>query len=57
LRDPDENGVKLYCDRPKELWRRTGDGKLPMYTRPLDLHKLLSELKEDLSVSSGPTDL
>jgi catechol 2,3-dioxygenase len=57
LRDPDENGVELYCDRPKELWPRTSDGKLAMYTRPLDLHKLLSELKEDLTVSSGPKDL
>jgi len=57
LRDPDENGVELYCDRPKELWPRTADGKLAMYTRPLDLHKLLSELKEDLPVSPGPRDL
>jgi catechol 2,3-dioxygenase len=57
LRDPDKNGVELYCDRPKELWPRTADGKLAMYTRPLDLHKLLSELKEDLPVSPGPRDL
>jgi catechol 2,3-dioxygenase len=57
LLDPDKNGVELYCDRPKELWPRTADGKLAMYTRPLDLHKLLSELKEDLPVSSGPKDL
>lgn len=57
LRDPDENGVELYCDRPKESWPRTADGKLTMYTRPLDLHKLLSELKENLPVSSGPKDL
>jgi len=57
LRDPDENGVELYCDRPKEQWPRTADGKLAMYTRPLDLHKLLSELKEDLPLSSGPLDL
>jgi catechol 2,3-dioxygenase len=57
LRDPDENGVELYCDRPKELWPRTADGELAMYTRPLDLHKLLSELKEDSPVSPGPMDL
>lgn len=56
LRDPDENGVELYCDRPKELWPRTSDGKLAMYTRPLDLHGLLSEFAE-LSVSEGPKDL
>lgn len=57
LRDPDENGVELYCDRAKEQWPRTADGKLAMYTRPLDLHKLLSELKEDLPLSPGPRDL
>jgi catechol 2,3-dioxygenase len=57
LRDPDENGVELYCDRPRDLWPRTPDGKLAMYTRPLDLHKLLRELKDGLPLSSGPRDL
>jgi catechol 2,3-dioxygenase len=57
LRDPDENGVELYCDRPKEAWPRTPDGNLAMYTRPLDLHGLLRELAPDLPVSSGPEDL
>lgn len=57
LRDPDGNGVELYCDRPKELWPRTADGDLAMYTRPLDLHTLLHEVKEDLAVSPGPKDL
>lgn len=57
LRDPDENGVELYCDRPKEQWPRTADGELAMYTRPLDLHKLLNELKEDLTLPPGPMDL
>jgi catechol 2,3-dioxygenase len=43
LRDPDGNGVELYCDRPKEVWPRRPDGSLAMYTRPLDLEKLLAE--------------
>ncbi len=43
LRDPDENGVELYCDRPKEQWPRAADGKLQMYTRRLDLESLLRE--------------
>ena len=42
LRDPDDNGVELYCDRPKEQWPRTPDGELTMYTRPLDLQSLLA---------------
>jgi catechol 2,3-dioxygenase len=44
LRDPDDNGVELYWDRPKDVWPQTPDGKLTMYTRPLDLRDLLAEL-------------
>ena len=42
LRDPDDNGVELYWDRPAELWPRTGDRALAMFTRPLDLENLLA---------------
>jgi catechol 2,3-dioxygenase len=45
LRDPDDNGVELYWDRPKEQWPQTSDGSLEMFTRPLDLHDLLKELE------------
>ena len=44
LRDPDDNGVELYWDRPKEKWPKKADGSLQMYTHPLDLHDLLGEL-------------
>ena len=44
LDDPDGNGVELYWDRPKELWPQKEDGSLEMYTRPIDLTSLLSEL-------------
>ncbi len=43
LRDPDENGVELYRDRPREEWPIGPDGKLSMYTQPLDLQALLME--------------
>ena len=43
LRDPDENGVELYWDRPREQWPRTADGGIEMYTRRLDLEGLLKE--------------
>lgn len=42
LRDPDQNGVELYWDRPKEAWPRTPDGGLAMYTRRLDEEALLA---------------
>lgn len=43
LRDPDENGVELYRDRPQEEWPFTPEGELAMDTRPLDLAALLAE--------------
>ena len=42
LRDPDQNGVELYWDRPADLWPRTATGELAMVTQPLDLQKLLA---------------
>ena len=41
LRDPDENGVELYWDRPREQWPRTAEGALSMFTKRLDLDDLL----------------
>lgn len=47
LRDPDQNGVELYWDRPREEWPRTPDGRLAMHTRPLDLEALRREGDRD----------
>ena len=46
LRDPDQNGVELYWDRPREQWPRPADGSagVAMYTRPLDVAGLLAEV-------------
>jgi catechol 2,3-dioxygenase len=43
LRDPDQNGVELYWDRPKDEWPREGNGDLKMFTSRLDLQDLLKE--------------
>jgi catechol 2,3-dioxygenase len=43
LRDPDENGVELYWDRPREQWPRKPDGSLAMFTHRLDLDDLLRQ--------------
>jgi catechol 2,3-dioxygenase len=45
LRDPDNNGIELYWDRPREEWPRV-NGQLQMTTRPLNLDGLLEELSE-----------
>ncbi len=44
LNDPDENGVELYWDKPREEWPLNEDGSINMYTKALDLTQLLSEL-------------
>lgn len=41
LRDPDENGIELYWDRPQEEWPRE-NGQIAMVSEPLDLPGLLS---------------
>jgi catechol 2,3-dioxygenase len=61
LRDPDENGVELYWDRPKEEWPRTPEGGIAMYTRALDLEGLLAAADDAVDkapkVGEGPRDL
>ena len=44
LNDPDNNGVELYWDRPKEQWQYHPDGTIVMYSHALDLEDLLKEL-------------
>ena len=43
LRDPDQNGVELYWDRPEKDWPRTPAGELAMVTARLDLAALLAD--------------
>ena len=59
LRDPDENGVELYWDRPQPDWPRTPQGELAMFTRRLDVNALLREARvpsEAPPVGPGPKD-
>src|SRR4051794_35242025 len=44
LSDPDEHGIEIYWDRPREVW----EGKVGqrMTTLPLDTDSLLSELDD-----------
>ena len=60
LRDPDDNCMELYWDRPPDLWPRTPQGELAMFTRRLDLSGLLKEVEaaEDApKVGAGSQDL
>ena len=46
LNDPDDNGVELYWDRPREQWKYESDGSITMYTISLDLDDLLKEINK-----------
>ena len=43
LRDPDDNGIELYRDRPIAEWPKDDTGTMTMVNAPLDVPKLLSE--------------
>lgn len=66
LHDPDQNGVELYWDRPRELWPRNATGELAMFTHQLNLHDLLAAAEDPATaaaelivdtISEGPQDL
>ena len=42
LRDPDQNGIELYWDKPEAQWPRNPDGGIAMFTRRLDLDGLIN---------------
>lgn len=46
LDDPDGNGIELYWDKPKEIWPHKSDGSIEMYTKQLDLDKLIAESEQ-----------
>ena len=45
FRDPDDNGIEVYCDLPRDQWPHGSNGALVMYTRQLDIDSLMGELK------------
>jgi len=46
LSDPDDNGIELYWDKPKEDWPLNKKGTSRMFTKPLDLTDLFAELEK-----------
>jgi catechol 2,3-dioxygenase len=58
LQDPDDHGIEIYWDRPREIWDGQVDRR--MTTLPLDTESLLSELDDPASdtfeqVAAGTT--
>jgi catechol 2,3-dioxygenase len=44
LQDPEDNGIEIYCDRPRKEWQFDKNGHVQMDTIALNLESLLSEL-------------
>ncbi|WP_420857541.1 VOC family protein [Marivivens marinus] len=51
FRDPDQNGVEIYVDKPESEWPRNPDGTLAMVNARLDLDALIAEAEPELSQS------
>jgi len=52
LRDPEGNGIEIYCDTPDDLWS-WNNNKIQMVTGHLDMKQLLSTIKDDLALFEG----
>lgn len=44
LRDPDQNGIEIYHDRPRSEWPKNAKGELEMTSDQLDFDSLMREL-------------
>jgi catechol 2,3-dioxygenase len=47
LRDPEDNGIEIYRDRPANEWPRDTEGHIMMDTLPLDWNSLLAEMNNN----------
>jgi catechol 2,3-dioxygenase len=56
LRDPENNGIEIYHDRPARDWPRDVKGNIMMDTLPLNLQSVVSEMDrlEDKNVIAFP---
>jgi len=54
LRDPENNGIEIYRDRPSEEWPRDSNRHVMMDTLPLNLQSLLSETNNGESRNVTP---
>jgi catechol 2,3-dioxygenase len=55
ISDPDQNGIEIYADRPRESWRKDAEGNVMMSLDPIDWDGLL-EVSRDLIWTGLPSD-
>jgi catechol 2,3-dioxygenase len=52
LSDPDQNGIEIYRDRPRDQWR-WANGRVQMAVDPLNLREILAEGDRDPRPAAG----
>lgn len=55
LTDPEDNGVEIYTDRPREEWPRASGGRIQIGTVPLDLDDIAAKSNGKTAAPSGTT--
>lgn len=53
LHDPENNGIEIYCDRPRTEWPNKDDGTAGMETLPLDLDTFSDVGENAMTVPAG----
>ena len=56
LRDPDDNGIELYADRPRDQWPapRTAGQRFDVFSIALDLADVMREIDGEATALAGP---
>jgi catechol 2,3-dioxygenase len=55
LKDPEDNGIEIYHDRPRAEWPNNDDGSVGMETLPLDLDEFRAIGQDSKTVPSETT--
>ena len=54
ISDPDNNGIEIYADRPRDTWKKDSQGEYLMATDPVDVEGLLKEAQNLLWTGLPP---
>lgn len=47
LQDPEDNGIEIYRDKPKEMWTVHEDGRIPGVTEEMDAEGIINSREND----------
>ena len=53
ISDPDQNGIEIYADRPRDSWKRDTDNNYIMASDPVDVQSLFDISENELAWPTG----